>query len=116
MGSLGWWEAGATEAKLTGRIIAAARALVGVAQVEFASAAGLSPEALRHLEASGSARLPTGRDADAVGKALDYFGVVVIDEGDGMGAGVRLKFSRQDVRQITRLESEGGIVGADDAP
>ena len=47
---------------------------------------------------------------------MDFFGVVVIDEGDGMGAGVRLKFSRQDVRQITRLESEGGIVGADDAP
>jgi len=29
---------------------------------------------------------------------------------------VRLKFTRQDVRQIGRLESERGIVGSDDAP
>lgn len=104
------------EAKITGRLIAAARALVGVAQADFASSAGLSLEALRHLEAGGSAWVPTGRDIEAVSKALDYFGVIVIDETDGMGAGVRLKFSRQDVRQITRLESEGGMVGADDAP
>jgi hypothetical protein len=33
-----------------------------------------------------------------------------------MGAGVRLKFACQDVRQIGRLESEGGIIGSDDAP
>jgi hypothetical protein len=42
--------------------------------------------------------------------------VVVIDEADGMGAGVRLKFTRQDVKQIDRLESEGGIVRSDDVP
>jgi len=42
--------------------------------------------------------------------------VIVIEESDGMGAGVRLKFTRQDVRQIARLEGEGGIVGSDDAP
>jgi hypothetical protein len=29
---------------------------------------------------------------------------------------VRLKFTRKDVRQIMRLEGEGGIVGSDDAP
>lgn len=33
-----------------------------------------------------------------------------------MGAGVRLKFTRQDVKQIDRLESEGGIVRSDDVP
>lgn len=104
------------EAKMTGRLIAAARALVGVSQADFASSAGLSVEALRHLEAGGSAWIPPGRDAVALAMAFEYFGVIVIDETDGMGAGVRLKFSRQDVRQITRLESEGGIVGADDAP
>jgi hypothetical protein len=27
-----------------------------------------------------------------------------------------LKFTRQDVRQIARLEDEGGVVGSDDAP
>jgi len=39
--------------------------------------------------------------------------VIVIGEWDGMGAGVRLKFTRRDVKQIDRLESEGGIVRAD---
>ena len=47
---------------------------------------------------------------------MDHFGVIIIEELDGMGAGVRLKFTRQDVSQIARLEGEGGIVGSDDAP
>lgn len=105
-----------TETKVTGRLIAAARALAGVSQAEFAASAGLTVEDLQHLEAGGSAWIPSGREATAVRRALDYFGVLVIDETDGIGAGVRLKFTRKDVRQITRLESEGGIVGADDAP
>jgi len=33
-----------------------------------------------------------------------------------MGAGVRLKFTRQDVKQIMRLEGEVGIVRSDDTP
>ena len=49
-------------------------------------------------------------------RALDRFGVIVIEESDGMGAGVRLKFTRRDVSQIARLENEGGIIGSDDAP
>ena len=39
-----------------------------------------------------------------------------IPESDGIGAGVRLKFLRQDVKQIARLEGEGGLVGDDDVP
>ena len=34
-----------------------------------------------------------------------------IAENDCIGAGVRLKFVRRDVKQIGRLENEGGIVG-----
>jgi hypothetical protein len=45
---------------------------------------------------------------------LETFGAVVVPEGDGMGAGVRLKFTQQDVKQIDRLENEGGIVRSDD--
>ena len=104
------------ETKMTGRLIAAARALVGVPQADFATAAGLTLTELQHFEASGSARVSGERELAALSKALDHFGAVILDEGGGMGAGVRLKFSRMDVRQITRLESEGGAVGADDAP
>jgi hypothetical protein len=47
---------------------------------------------------------------------MSHFGVMIVEEPQGMGAGVRLKFTRADVRQIARLEGEGGKVGSDDAP
>ena len=102
--------------QMTGRLIAAARALTSISLVEFAAVTGLPVETLRLMEANGSAWLHSEQDAEAVSRGLDHFGVIVIGESDGMGAGVRLKFTRQDVRQIGRLESEGGIVGSDDAP
>ena len=46
-------------------------------------------------------------------QALESGGAVFIDEDDA-GAGVRLKFTRRDVRSINRLEGEGGVVGSDD--
>ncbi|WP_232831268.1 helix-turn-helix domain-containing protein [Peristeroidobacter agariperforans] len=97
-------------------MIAAARALTGVNRGDFAAAAGVSPETIASMEANGSAWLHSESDADAVCRAFDKFGIVVLGESDGMGAGVRLKFTRQDVRQIARLEDEGGVVGSDDAP
>lgn len=102
--------------RITGSLIAAARSLAGVSHESFAGAAGLSVETLRLLEGSGSAWLSSQQDVEAVNYGLEHFGVVIIEEADGMGAGVRLKFSRQDVRQIARLETEGGAVGSDDAP
>jgi hypothetical protein len=47
---------------------------------------------------------------------MNHFGVMIVEETDNLGAGVRLKFTRTDARQIARLESEGGVVGSDDAP
>lgn len=102
--------------KVTGRLVAAARALVGVSREDFAKAAGLPVEKLSLIEANGSAWVHSDGDAEAVSRAFASFGVLVVDEGDGMGAGVRLKFTRQDVQQIGRLEGEGGIVRSDDAP
>jgi hypothetical protein len=102
--------------EVTGRLIAAGRALVEVGRSDFAKAAGLSVDALTLLEAGGSAWVQSQTDADAIVRAFDTFGVVVVDEGDGLGAGVRLKFTRQDVKQLVRLESEGGIPRPDDAP
>ena len=102
--------------QISGRVVAAARALSGVSLEDFADAAGLTVDALNAIEASGSAWIRSGDDIDRVTRALEHFGVVTIGELDGMGAGVRLKFTRDDVRQIARLEGEGGIVGSDDAP
>lgn len=105
-----------TELEVTGRLIAAARALTGISAKDLASASGVAIETLREMEASGSARLRPGLDLDAVKRALERFGAIFIPESDGVGAGVRLKFLRQDVRQIGRLETEGGIVADDDVP
>src|SRR5689334_993582 len=96
------------EIKMTVRLVAAARALVGISRDDFARAAGISTRKIALMEAKGSARLDSDSDAEAAIRAFEKFGVVAIGEGDGMGAGVRLKFTRQDVKQIARLETEGG--------
>ena len=101
---------------MTGRLIAAARALVGVSRADFARACGVDVDTLRRLEAGGSAWVSSDADVEAVSLGMRHFGVLIVEEADGMGAGVRLKFTREDVRQIVRLESEGGTVGSDDAP
>jgi transcriptional regulator with XRE-family HTH domain len=100
---------------LTGRLVAAARTLTGVSQSELAAASGIPLETLRLLESSGAAWIPDDK-SEALRQTLEKFGAVIIPEGDGMGAGTRLKFTRQDVRQIGRLENEGGIARPDDVP
>lgn len=105
-----------SDIRITGRVVAAGRALVGIGREDFARVAGIPPQRIALLEAGGSAWLPTVEDVEAVMRALEHFGVVVIVEDDNMGAGVRLKFTRRDVEQIVRLEGEGGIARSDDAP
>jgi len=101
--------------RLTGRLVAAGRALTGVSQSDLATAAGIPLEMLRLLESSGAAWIPDS-ESQALGRALETFGAVILPENDGMGAGVRLKFTRQDVKQIGRLENEGGFARSDDVP
>lgn len=101
--------------RITGRLAAAGRVLTGVSQSELATAAGIPLEMLRHLESNGAAWIPDN-EAQGLLRALETFGAVIVPEGDGMGAGVRLKFTRQDVKQIGRLETEGGVVRSDDVP
>jgi transcriptional regulator with XRE-family HTH domain len=102
--------------RISGRMIAAARALAGVSRAHFAAASGLDIGALRRLETAGSAWVNSPDEVDAVRRGLEHYGVLTIEESADMGAGVRLKFTRSDVSQIARLEGEGGIVGSDDAP
>ena len=101
---------------ITGRLIASARALTGVSHGDLASTTGISVSRLTQFEAAGSAPVPSEHEADAIRRALESFGAAFIPEGDGMGAGVRLKFLRQDAKQIGRFENEGGMVGEDDVP
>lgn len=105
-----------TMRRVSGRVIAAARALVGVSEADFAAACGLEAQTLSRLEAGGSAWVDSEAEVEAVLRGMNHFGVAIVEEADGMGAGVRLKFTRSDVRQIARLENEGGVVGSDDAP
>lgn len=105
-----------TKLQISGRLITAARGLAGVSRADFAAAAGLPTRTVELIEGSGSAFVQSEEDLKGLNRGLQHFGVVIIAESDGMGAGVRLKFTRQDVRQIARLEGEGGRVGSDDAP
>lgn len=105
-----------SDVRITGRIVAAGRALAGIGREDFAKIAGLPAEKIALFEAGGSAWLQSRDDAEAVLRTLEHFGVVVIIEDDNMGAGVRLKFTPQDVSQILQLGGEGGIVRSDDAP
>ncbi|MBN9024470.1 MAG: XRE family transcriptional regulator [Rhizobiales bacterium] len=102
--------------RLTGRMVAAARALAGISLEDLAAAAGLGLETTRLAENSGSAPLASPDQAAAIGAALERFGVLILEEAGGLGAGVRLKFTRLDVKQIARLEGEGGPAGDDDVP
>jgi len=90
----------------------AARALVEWSRDELSRRAKVDIALLKAFE-EGSRPL----DSDAnlrVRNALEEGGAHFIEEdGDG-GAGVRLKFTRKDVRAIRRWEGEGGPVGEDD--
>lgn len=101
---------------ITGRLIAAARVLTGISQTDLANASGIPVSKVVQTEASGGAPLQSLCDAKALSRALEEFGAMFIPESDGIGAGVRLRFIRQDVKQIGRLENEGGIVRDDDVP
>ncbi|MGE3990138.1 helix-turn-helix domain-containing protein [Pseudorhodoplanes sp.] len=102
--------------KISGRQIAAARALADISQQDLAGRARIPLADLLRLESYGAALLPDDAHAEAIRNALDSFGAVFVPEGHGLGAGVRLKFSRQDVKQISRLENEGGPAADDDVP
>ena len=102
--------------QLSGRLIAAGRALASIGQEDFSTIVGLPAETLNLMEANGSAWIDSEEHARMIRWGLDQIGIIVIDESDGMGAGVRLRFTRQDVKQVMRLENEGGNVGCDDAP
>ncbi|MBN8608708.1 MAG: helix-turn-helix transcriptional regulator [Caulobacterales bacterium] len=97
--------------QLTGPLCRAARALVQWPREQLADASGVARKTIRDFE-TGDADPGTNARA-ALRHALESAGAVFLDEDD-LGAGVRLRFTRRDVKQLNRLESEGGATGEDD--
>lgn len=99
------------KAILTGPQCRAARALIELAPEPVAERAGLSVEALLAFETRAA---DLGEDAQRrLVVALEEGGAVLIPENGG-GRGVRLKYTRGDVRGVNRWEAEGGRAGEDD--
>jgi hypothetical protein len=101
---------------ISGRQIAAGRALAGVSVADLSAKSRVPAATLKRMEAGGSASPGPAAERKAVRRALEKFGVIFLPEEDGNGAGVRLKFTRRDVKQIGRLEGEGGPARDDDVP
>lgn len=90
----------------------AARILVQWPLDHVARTAGLDEDALGGFE-SGTHALAAD-EVERLRHALESGGAVFQPEdGDG-GVGVRLRFTARDVKQLDRLEDEGGLVGSDD--
>lgn len=97
--------------QITGPLCRSARALVQWPRTQLASESGVAKADIRAFE-TGDVD-PGGEARAALKHALEVAGAVFIDEDD-LGAGVRLRFTARDVKQLRRLEGEGGAVGEDD--
>ncbi|KAB0265590.1 XRE family transcriptional regulator [Microvirga brassicacearum] len=92
------------------------RAARALAEVEIGTLAlKASVAAADIVEYEKMRRQPDPDNLAAIRRALEDLGAVFIPE-DGMGVGVRLKFSRRGARRIGTWESEGGSVAEDDVP
>lgn len=97
--------------QITGPLCRAARALVQWPRPQLASASGVKKSDIRAFETGD---VDPGDEAkSALRHTLESAGAVFLDEDD-LGAGVRLRFTKRDVKQLRRLEGEGGVVGEDD--
>jgi DNA-binding transcriptional regulator YiaG len=79
--------------QISGRQIAAARALTGVSQESLAKDANISIATLRRMEASDGPATGLANNVMAVRRALEAAGVIFVAE-NGEGPGVRLRKGR----------------------
>jgi transcriptional regulator with XRE-family HTH domain len=75
---------------ISGRQIAAARALIGLSQAELAGNSNISVPTLKRMEASEGAATGLANNVAAVRAALEAAGILFIDQ-NGNGPGVRLR-------------------------
>ncbi|MBN9064812.1 MAG: hypothetical protein BGP06_13500 [Rhizobiales bacterium 65-9] len=100
---------------ITGRQIGAARVLAGLDVNALAASADVPPDQLRRIETFAGPPTANHAMVGALCEALEKLGVEFIPEGRS-GAGVRLRFNRQQTRQIAGWENEGGAAADDDIP
>lgn len=74
---------------ITARQIRAARALLDMSQPELAQKAGVGVATIRRIEAALDEIVGNARTLQRIEKALQDAGVQFIDNGDGLGEGVR---------------------------
>ncbi|HUH86851.1 MAG TPA: helix-turn-helix transcriptional regulator [Pusillimonas sp.] len=98
---------------ITGAQCRAARALVEITIGKLASRSGIDRRAIEKFEQKLDE--PTQEEVRTLRESLEDLGAVFIDENGG-GAGVRLKFTRSDTKQISRMVNEGGMPGMDTVP
>lgn len=97
---------------MTGSQCRAARALIEWSRDQVSKVSGVPAQDIADFE---SGRVDPGEDArQRLCRALEEGGAVFLEEGPDGGVGVRLKYSRRDVRALNKWESEGGPPGDDD--
>jgi transcriptional regulator with XRE-family HTH domain len=98
---------------ITGAQCHAARALVEITVSKLARRSGVDRHAVEAFEQKRGKP-----DAAAVAKlkqTLEALGTVFIEENGG-GVGVRLRHTRSETKQISRMEDEGGLPSGHTAP
>lgn len=96
---------------LTAAQCRAGRALIEWTQAQLSQSAGIDSQTIIDFERRVRAADETTRRR--LRATLEAAGVVFISENGG-GAGVRLRFSREEVWEVNRWEDEGGVTGEDD--
>ena len=76
---------------INSRQIRAARALIGVGQLELAETAGVGIATVRRIESSGDEPSGTVQTIARIQSALEKSGIIFIDQDEDKGPGVRLK-------------------------
>jgi hypothetical protein len=102
---------GAAPTALTAAQCRAGRALIDWSQAQLSQSASIDIQTITDFEKRFRAADETTRRR--LRATLEAAGVVFISENGG-GAGVRLKFSREEVWEVNRWEDEGGAAGEDD--
>ena len=98
---------------ITGAQCRAARALVEWTREKLSSNSGVDALVIEEFERRIA--FPDHDVCNRLQVALEAAGAFFIGENGG-GIGVRLKLNRSEVRRISVLENEGGIVGTDAVP